>query len=188
MKAPRFARFPLRAFASRGRARGVEECAANRALPAPRFRVSRMRARGRRKAPRFARCPLRAFAFRGAARGTEESRRESRVARSALSRLADAREGLKKSAAIHALPAPRFRVSRTRARDRRKPPRIARCPLRAFASRGRARGAEESRRESRVAYSTLARLADAREGLKKAAANRELPTPRFRVSRMRARG
>ena len=68
-------------------------------------------------------------------------RRESRAARSALSRLADAREGLKKS-----------------------------------------------RRELCVARSALARLADAREGLKKAAAIRALPAPRFRVSRMRARG
>ena len=44
-------------------------------------------------------------------------RRESRVAHSALAHLADAREGLKKSAAIHAFPAPRWCVSRTRARD-----------------------------------------------------------------------
>ena len=47
-------------------------------------------------------------------------------------------------------------------------------------------GLKESRRDSRVAYSALARLPDAREGLKKAAANRALPTPRFRVSRTRA--
>ena len=66
------------------------------------------------KAPRIARCPLRAFASPECAQGAEKSRRESRVAHSALARLADAREGLKKSAAIHALPAPRFRVSRTR--------------------------------------------------------------------------
>ena len=49
-------------------------------------------------------------------------------------------------------------------------------------------GLKDSRRESLVAHSALARLADAREGLKKAAVNRELPAPRFRVSRMRARG
>ena len=69
------------------------------------------------KAPRFARCPLRAFASHGCAREVEESRRESRVAHSALARLADAREGLKKAAANRALPIPRFRVSRTRAGD-----------------------------------------------------------------------
>ena len=91
------------------------------------------------KAPRIARCPLRAFAFRGAARGTEESRCESCVSRSALARLADAREGLKGS-------------------------------------------------ELPTNCSQLARLADAHERLKKAAANRELPAPRWRVSRMRARG
>ena len=141
-----------------------------------------------KNAPRITRCPFRAFASHRDARGVEESRRESRVARSALSRLADAREGLNESAANRALPAPRFRVSWSRARDRRKPPRIARCPLRAFAFRGAARGAEESRRESRVARSALARLADAREGLKKAAANRAFPAPRFRVSRTRTRG
>ena len=49
-------------------------------------------------------------------------------------------------------------------------------------------GLKESRRESRVAHSALARLADAHEGLKKAAAIRTFPAPRFRVSRMRARG
>ncbi len=49
--------------------------------------------------------------------GLKESRRESSVARSALARLADAREVLNESAAIRALPAPRWRVSRTRARD-----------------------------------------------------------------------
>ena len=47
-------------------------------------------------------------------------------------------------------------------------------------------GLKESRRESLVAHSALARLADAHEGLKKAAANRVLPAPRFRVSRTRA--
>ena len=49
-------------------------------------------------------------------------------------------------------------------------------------------GLKESRRDSCVAYSALARLADAREGLKKAAANRVLPAPRWRVSRTRTRG
>ena len=48
--------------------------------------------------------------------GLKESRRDSRVAYSALARLADAREGLKESTAIHTLPAPRWCVSRTRAR------------------------------------------------------------------------
>ena len=48
--------------------------------------------------------------------GLKESRRESRVAHSALARLADAHEGLKKAAANRVLPAPRFRISRTRAR------------------------------------------------------------------------
>ena len=48
--------------------------------------------------------------------GLKESRRESRVARSALARLADAREVLNESAAIRTLPAPRFRDSRMRAR------------------------------------------------------------------------
>ena len=49
-------------------------------------------------------------------------------------------------------------------------------------------GLKESRRDSRVAYSALARLPDAREGLKESTAIRALPAPRFRVSRMRARG
>ena len=48
--------------------------------------------------------------------GLKESRRDSRVAYSALARLPDAREGLKKAAANRVLPAPRFRISRTRAR------------------------------------------------------------------------
>ncbi len=48
--------------------------------------------------------------------GLKESRRESRVAHSALARLADAHEGLKKAAANRALPTPRWRASRTRAR------------------------------------------------------------------------
>ena len=188
----------------------LKKAAANRVLPTPRWRVSRTRTRGRRKPPRIACCPLRAFASRGRARGVEESRRDSRVAHSALARLTDVREGLKgselptncsqlarladaherlkKAAANRVLPAPRWRVSRTRTRGRRKPPRIACCPLRAFASRGCAREVEESRRESSVAHSALARLADARERLKKAAANRALPTSRWRVSRTRARG
>ena len=79
--------------------------------------------------------------------GLKESRRDSRVAYSALSRFVEPREGLKKAAANRALPAPRWRVSRMRARGWRKPPRIVRFPLRAGASRGCAREVEESRRE-----------------------------------------
>ena len=49
-------------------------------------------------------------------------------------------------------------------------------------------GTEGKRRDLNVAYSALARLPDAREGLNESAANRVLPAPRFRISRTRARG
>ena len=158
------------------------------------------------KAPRIARCPLRAFASPGCAQGAEKSRRESRVARSALARLADAREGLIRR---------RWRnlrsttgASRGRARgteeSRREScvsrsalsrltdahevlknaPRITRCPFRAFASRGRARGAESQNELIMNAYTS--RLADAREGLKATRFQASVPT--IRVSRTRARG
>jgi len=155
MKAPRIACCPLRAFASHGRARGAEGAGSGRAGIG--------RARGAKgKPPRFVRCLLRAGAPPGCARGAERKHRESHVSRSALSRLADAREGL----------------IRRRWRNLRSP---------TGASRGRAQGAEGKRRESHVSRSALSRLTDAREGLKKSAAIRALPVPRFRVSWSRAK-
>ena len=105
-------------------------------------------------------------------------RRESHVAHSALSRLTDAREGLREQA-VDVLASD----AREGLKESRRDSRVA------YSALARLADAREGLKGSELPTncSQLARLADAHERLKKAAANRALPTPRWRVSRMHAR-